>query len=467
MGDGSRNIKSQSPQPLEKRTLEKQPDSPSKKTYDGTKSSTPEISANLPTEKFGISGKVAEMSYGIMGKNSKTGESSLQFQKDQGKLLDSTHHPQNTSESETSSPIEQARMIAERAKKMAEEAKKMQQMADKAHQLATTLEKSKRDLQAAKDSNNPSSALPHEVLQVVYDTDKYLWNEHMKSLRDHSETAETEPKNAWSDKDVNKVQALREWNKIQNTVDDIKRSKVYQHLSEEIPQHFEEQSKIFEDLHEGVLNGTVRWASLQEQTGETIQKQPNELGEAIKAFDTLNTTKEVVNFEQKVYDFTGMTSRNFSNAELDWRDANNIERRVTDVIKSHGWQDTINRTTEVIQQINTKNCENIVSTIWQLGQKYYHNITGTQWMTSSDAVIVARGLTGMLHNEQLAVDTRMKMANAIGELAWNLEDKSIAGELANELGGILSQSKKSESGQPLLHIDLEVAINKLNDQSKS
>lgn len=68
MGDDTR--RSQSSQPPEKRKLEQQrSDSPPKKVYDGSKS-TSEISAKLPTEKLGFSGKIAEMSYGIMGKNS-------------------------------------------------------------------------------------------------------------------------------------------------------------------------------------------------------------------------------------------------------------------------------------------------------------------------------------------------------------------------------------------------------------
>jgi hypothetical protein len=72
MGDDTRRSKSPSPQSLEKRKLEKQPNSPSKMVYDGSKSHS-EISAKLPIEQFGTLGKVAEMSYGIMGKSSEMG----------------------------------------------------------------------------------------------------------------------------------------------------------------------------------------------------------------------------------------------------------------------------------------------------------------------------------------------------------------------------------------------------------
>jgi hypothetical protein len=81
MGDRRHFTGNSLPNHLEKRKLKDQPDIPLKKVY--ISRSPSEISGRLPTEKLGIAGQIAEMSYEVMEKNTRTRDSLLPTQKDE------------------------------------------------------------------------------------------------------------------------------------------------------------------------------------------------------------------------------------------------------------------------------------------------------------------------------------------------------------------------------------------------
>lgn len=123
---------------------------------------------------------------------------------------------------------------------------------------------------------------------------------------------------------------------IQDDINSIRETEVYNHLPGKMRKTFEKQLSAFENVYKDFFSD-------------------DHYEEAIQVLKTLSEIKKKVEFEQKVYVLTGLTSERFSAKEfsakaLGKQDHQNIRKRIADAATSFGWKGVMERVTEVIQQ---------------------------------------------------------------------------------------------------------------------
>lgn len=258
-----------------------------------------------------------------------------------------------------------------------------------------------------------SGAKQHQDINPTSQFLKKMKTEHpsfgfggSSSQGDRLQSTIEEVPNKWSKDDQKIVDVLGEWNGLGADADDVKGKEVYSHLPEDVRKPYEDKLKDYETLEQDYGGGLKKASDLKNVTEE---------------FNTMNKNmREVVEFEQKVYDLTEMTSERFSNIDLgpygDVGAADAVKERIARTAERIGWKAVMERATEVIQRVNNPDsCDCIIETIGESGD------------TS-----LAKGFVGLLANEQLDQSIRWEAGMAIGNLGGQSEARDLVEMLPNE-----------------------------------
>ena len=232
------------------------------------------------------------------------------------------------------------------------------------------------------------------------DNNKHIAIECVKCKEDHLQ-------NEWGETNQKIVNILEEWNKARaNTnFDKLMEKEVYRHLSEDKRRHYEKKQGEYKKL--------------EEDYGISL-KQASDLENAIDGLKTLyEDMSKILEFEQNVYDLTGMTSERLSkrlvkHKNSDKENIKKLKQKITDAAGRIGWKNVMKKATEVIQQVNDWNCRYIIEAVGEQGDES-----------------IVEDLVKILPNEQIEPNIRLEVNKAI----YNLKFRSIPidGSIARDL----------------------------------
>ena len=161
----------------------------------------------------------------------------------------------------------------------------------------------------------------------------------------------------WGQKNLDAVSVLRKWENIATDADEIKKKEGYNYLSKHIRNEYEQLLKIHNFSHTSYAEGYIKKDML------------NLINEH---FDHINTIikKELADFEEKMYNFTGQTLEKHSSEEWESEDEiDSIKKKIAGTAEEMGWKDFMERATEIIQKVNSDHCLHIIDAAGASGDR--------------------------------------------------------------------------------------------------
>ncbi len=161
----------------------------------------------------------------------------------------------------------------------------------------------------------------------------------------------------WGQKNLDVVSILRKWDNLATDANEIKKKEGYNYLPKHIRNEYEQLLKIHDFSHTSYIEGYIK------------KDMFNLINEH---FDHINTImkKELADFEEKVYNFTGQTLEKHSSEEWESEDEiDSIKKKIAGTAEEMGWKDFMERATEIIQKVNSDHCLHIIDAARESGDR--------------------------------------------------------------------------------------------------